>query len=237
MALRISNRDLEHYAHAASHDLQEPIRMISSFLGLIQKIEPELSSKSTEYLQICIDSAKRMQQLLKGILEYSKISAFKEDFQDINLEDVVQIAQSNLMLQIDDLNANIIAQDINVDIRVYRTLFIQLIQNIISNALKFKKPDTKPEITIEYESHEEVHSIKISDNGIGINVEHQKKIFELFKRLHKDEIEGYGLGLSICKRIVEKHNGHLTVSSEGENKGSSFIIEIPKKLGNKNCML
>ncbi len=225
--LRKSNLDLEHFAYAASHDLQEPIRTIASYLQLIDNREKNISSESREFLDFAIDGAKRMRKLLEGLLEYSKLGSSREDFEELRLEDILTLVSANLNTQLTEKRADVQFDELGF-IVANKTQIFQLFQNIISNCVKFSKEDEEPFVQISVENTEKYKVIFIQDNGIGVDPAFHEKIFKLFSRLNTiDKFSGSGIGLALCKRIVENHDGEISIESE-IGKGTRFIIKLPQ---------
>lgn len=225
--LEISNSELEQFAYVASHDLQEPLRMISSFTQLLErKYKDELDKGALEYIAFTVDGAKRMQCLINDLLTYSRLTSDAEEFVEVNLDEVLDEALFNLKMEIKE-NMVVITREPLPHIFVDYSQMVQLFQNLIGNAIKYKSEKT-PIIYIYGQEESENWLFKIEDNGIGIEPEYFERIFQIFRRLHtKDEYEGTGIGLSICKKIVERHGGQIWVESE-LGKGSTFCFTIPK---------
>jgi PAS domain S-box-containing protein len=225
--LKRSNSDLEQFAYVASHDLQEPLRMVASFTQLLEKqYKDKLDETASEYINFAVDGAKRMQALIKDLLTYSRVKSHDEDFIEINCEELIEEVLFNLEIIIKE-NKAIITRDPLPIISSDRLQMQQLFQNIIGNAIKYN--DKMPRIHISAEKDEENWIFGVSDNGIGIDPEHYKRIFKVFKRLHtKEEYDGTGIGLAICQKIVDRNGGRIWVESElGE--GSTFYFTIPLK--------
>jgi len=239
------NEELERFAYVASHDLQEPLRSISSYVQLIQKrYIDKLDESAQEFIKFVVDGAERMKLLINDLLSYSRIGNKKESFTEVNSGHVISIVLNNLHAAISESGAKI---SFDPDIKDFPVIvadqgqLLELFQNLMSNALKFIKSD-KPLIKIAAKKLTPVLARKIienqkidqavwlfsvSDNGIGIPHEFLDKIFVLFQRLHgKGEYPGTGIGLTICKKIVERHGGKIWVESE-EGKGSTFNFTIP----------
>ncbi len=238
MALEASNHDLQQFASVASHDLQEPLRKIQIFSNLIKERESELQPELHNYLDKIIYSADRMKKLIIDILNYSRLSATNTKFELVDLTELVKELRDDFELTIKEKNARIYIGDMP-SIDVTRGQIRQVFQNIISNALKFSIGDKVPEIRItgykikerSFESEKEDNGpfclISIQDNGIGFDEKYVKNIFALFERLNaKDKYEGTGIGLSIAKKIIEKHNGLITAKSR-EGSGAEFKIILP----------
>ena len=221
-----SNKELERFAYIASHDLQEPLRMVTNFTQLLsKKYGDKLDKDAREYIYFAVDGAKRMYDLLNGLLAYSRIHTKGKEFQKVDLNRILENSLRNLSLEIDERRAEIRSDDLPV-VFADESQMVHLFQNLISNSIKFST-DT-PQISISSKSEKEHHVISISDNGIGIDTQHFDRIFQIFQRLHhRDEFKGTGIGLAICKRIVERHGGNIWVESE-PGKGSTFYFSIPK---------
>jgi len=238
-ALENSNHDLQQFASVASHDLQEPLRKIQIFSNLLsEKCATSLNEESSRYLKKIIDSASRMKMLIIDILNYSSLSSENKRFSRINLKALVNDVLQDFDLIIHEKQASVIVEELP-DLAVNKEQIRQVFQNIISNALKFTRPGSTPEIRISceriaeksIESREQADGpyckISIKDNGIGFDEQYTDHIFALFERLHpKDKYEGTGIGLSIAKKIIQKHNGLIHVKSE-LGSGSEFIIILP----------
>lgn len=228
--LRNANDDLFQFTYAVSHDLKEPIRMIGSFAKLIHRqLNDHIDEDTQQFFDYVIGGADRMNKLVHGLLEYAKIGANQEDFVEIETNDVITDVLENLYFAIQDSNATINYDKLPA-FTTHRVLFTQLMQNIISNAIKFKKPEEDAVVDITYAEDETSYTFIIADNGIGIADEHLDTIFKIFKRLHKkEEYEGTGLGLSVCKKIVNHLRGDIWLnSSVGE--GTTFFIRLPKAI-------
>lgn len=221
-----SNKELEQFAYVASHDLQEPLRMISSYTQLLsKKYKDKLDKDANEFIGFAVDGAKRMQQLINDLLEFSRVGTRGKSFESVDLNQILTKAISNLKLLI---------QENNVEIK-YGTLpiingdsiqLIQVFQNLISNSIKYRSKE-QPVIEIIVNQDDGSWVISIKDNGIGIDPKYSKRIFEIFQRLHtREEYEGTGIGLAVCKKIIERHGGKIWVESE-LNKGCIFSFSIP----------
>lgn len=224
--LKRSNTELEQFAYVASHDLQEPLRMVSSYVQLLQqKYAGVLDAKADRYIHYAVDGAQRMQKLIEGLLAYSRISRRGAEFRPIDTNMVFSAAVSNLSVFIRENSATISRDDLPL-VTGDETQLVQLLQNLISNAIKYKRPDRAPRVHISatHEGNEYIFSVR--DNGIGIDTKYYDRIFQIFQRLHaRTEYEGTGIGLALCKRIVERHHGRIWVESiPGE--GSTFFFTI-----------
>ena len=226
-ALERSNKELEQFAYVASHDLQEPLRMISSYVQLLKRRYGEsLDSDANEFIDFAVDGAERMKTLIQDLLAFSRVGTNGEKFKSTSTQNILEEVLSNLELSIKE-NSAIITHDPLPDLVVDRTQIMQLFQNLISNAIKFRG-DKSPEIHIEVIDSYTEWLFCFNDNGIGIEEKYSDKIFVIFQKLHGiGEYPGTGIGLSIAKRIIERHGGKIWVESE-PGKGSSFKFTVPK---------
>ena len=221
-----SNDELKHFAYVASHDLREPLRMITSFLQLLERrYMDQLDQDAHEFIRFAVDGAKRLDEMIKDLLEFSKVTQRKIEFEKVDINKVLKQTKLNLKYTIDVNNAKI---NYNTLPTVYgdEMLIELLFQNIISNSIKYKSTKIpKIEITATEQSNKYIFAIK--DNGIGMSPEHLERIFTIFQRLHsKDEYEGTGIGLAIVEKIVIQHGGKIWVESElGE--GTTFYFTLP----------
>jgi light-regulated signal transduction histidine kinase (bacteriophytochrome) len=220
-----SNTDLQQFAYVASHDLQEPLRMVSSFTQLLQQRYAEkLDADANEYIRFAVEGSKRMYDLLNGLLTYSRIQTRANEFRNVDLNQVVAKVKDNLSLVIEENNAAINVTELPV-VAGDENQMIQLMQNLIENSLKFRKGP--PVIAISSYKAEDSYIISVEDNGIGIEEKYFERIFRIFQRLHRsDQYEGTGIGLAICKRIVERHGGKIWIDSK-PGEGSTFHFSIP----------
>lgn len=227
--LEKNNRELEQFAYVASHDLQEPLRTVKSFSDLLHnEYYDKLDDTAKTSLDFIKESTHRMQMLIKGLLDYSKLGK-EYDLEVVDLNQLVNNSLADLNQKIKETSAKITTTALPI-IDGY-TLPLQLLfQNIISNALKFTKPNVPPEIHICSFDKDEFWEIQISDNGIGIAEKHKKRVFAIFQRLHlNSEYEGTGIGLAHCQRIIEMHKGEISIDSV-VNEGSTFKLTIKKQL-------
>ncbi len=226
--LERSNNELKQFAYITSHDLQEPLRTIASFTQLLERrYKGQLDSNADEYLEFIVSGSKRMKEMIQGLLEYSKIGTKEKELKRINTENVLEKAISNLNTAIEDNNAVIIHNSLP-EVMGDESQLIRLFQNLIGNAIKFRKKDVPPKIHISALKDKENNNYVFSfaDNGIGIEEQYIDRIFEVFKRLHTiDQFEGTGIGLAISKRIVEMNGGKIWVESE-LGVGSTFYFTL-----------
>lgn len=227
--LKKSNEDLEQFAYIASHDLQEPLRMVSSFTQLLEKkYQGELDEKAHQYIDFIVDGAGRMRELIQDLLVYSRVRRNVKPFKEVNLNEVLEITINNLQNLIYEKNAQVTYEDLPI-VKGDKSQLIQLFQNLISNGFKFNKSEI-PKIYISVQEDDQKWKFCVKDNGIGIDPKFYEKIFILFKRLHKKtEYNGTGIGLAVCKKIVLRHGGKIWVNSE-PNKGSEFYFTISKNI-------
>lgn len=228
--LAISNKELEQFAFVASHDLQEPLRMVTGFLAQLKKnYEGNLDDRAKTYIKFAVDGAIRMRQIILDLLEYSRVGRIKQKMQEVEINEVVNEIILLAHNKIKDTGAKINFNKLPV-IHAHRSLMLQLLQNLIMNALKFSKKDVQPEIELSASEDEFYWTFAIKDNGIGIEKDFYEKIFVIFQRLNNQEdYEGTGIGLSVAKKIVENMEGQIWVEST-EGKGSTFFFTIKKGL-------
>lgn len=222
-----SNRELEQFAYVASHDLQEPLRMVSSFTQLLElRYHDKLDDDARDFIGFAVDGANRMQNLINDLLEFSRIETRGGKFRDVNLNEVFKLTISNLKISISEKNARVTSDKLPV-LSADEGQMVQLFQNLIGNALKFCTRSPLVHVSCSEEPDHFLFSVK--DNGIGIEPQYFNKIFKIFQRLlPKDEFEGTGIGLAICKRIVERHGGRIWVESIPDS-GSLFYFTINKR--------
>jgi PAS domain S-box-containing protein len=223
-----SNRDLEQFAYVASHDLKEPLRMISNYTQLIlRKIENE-NEEIHEYSGYVTEGVDRMRHMIDDLLAYSRLERTDLTLHPVDMNKVIEEVLNHLADTIIEKEAFIEVGVLPV-VRSSRTLMGHLFQNLLTNALKFMRPDVKPKIEINAEEEETDWLFSVADNGIGINQEYAGKVFQIFQRLHgRDQYEGTGIGLALCKRIIEIHNGKIWFEPNGED-GTVFKFSIPKE--------
>lgn len=226
--LKISNKELEQFAYVASHDLQEPLRMVSSFTQLLERrYKSQLDDDADDYIGFIVEGAKRMKNLIDDLLAFSRLNTDVREFEVILMEVVLDDVLINLKAAIKENNAQITHEPLPT-LNGDPVQINQLLQNLIANAIKFHSHDP-PKIHISAQDLGENLLFSIKDNGIGIDKRHQEQIFSIFKRLHtRQEYDGTGIGLSICKRIVERHGGKIWLESE-PGRGSTFFFTILNK--------
>ena len=226
--LKRSNEELERFAYVSSHDLQEPLRMVTLYSQLLERrYKDNLDSDADDFIGYIVEGANRMRQLIDDLLEYSRVTSQAKEFENVDLEKILDIVLQNLSIHIQENNITI-SHDALPIIYANQNQMVQVFQNLITNSIKFKgqKP---PEIHISAQKGVKEWKFAVQDNGIGIDPKHQKQIFEVFKRLHtKEEYPGTGIGLSITQKIILHHGGQIWAESE-LGKGSTFYFTIPTK--------
>jgi PAS domain S-box-containing protein len=225
--LTVSNKELAEFAYVASHDLQEPLRSVTSFMQLLSlQYKDKLDDNAHEYIQFAVDGGKRMYDLLNGLLAYSRVHTKGRPFNNVDTNRVLSNVLNNLACLTKERSAKIKFDDLP-QIYADETQITQLLQNLIQNSIKFSTEP--PRIYISSTLDTDHYTFSIKDEGIGIESQYFEKIFQIFQRLlPKDQYEGIGIGLAICKRIVERHNGEIWLESE-LGKGSTFYFTIPKR--------
>lgn len=231
------NKELQDFAYIASHDLQEPLRKIITFgerLG--KKYKDVLDKEGQDYIERMTSAAKRMKQLITGLLIYSRVTTKAQPFIEVDLNEIIKGVIDDLEITIKEVNGRINVERLPV-IEADSLQMRQLFQNLIGNALKFSRKDISPVIHIKSriiidDKHDELCEITVQDNGIGFDPQYSERIFGVFERLHgRSEYEGTGIGLAICKKIVERHGGTIKAESK-EGEGARFILSLPVKQKN-----
>ena len=222
-----SNAELQQFAYAISHDLQEPLRTIVSYLQLLERrYKGKLDDQADEFIQFTVDGGKRMQALIRDILDYSRISTQGKEFSLVDGEEILKEARENLHLALAESGAEVSHGPLP-DFDGDAAQLVRLFQNLIGNAVKYRRPEVPPKVEVDAERRDDTWVIRFKDNGIGIEAQHFQRIFEIFQRLHtREEYEGTGVGLAVCKKIVERHGGRIWVESEF-GRGSTFFVALP----------
>jgi signal transduction histidine kinase len=226
--LERSNKELQQFAYVASHDLQEPLRMVSNYVQLLERrCKDQLDDDAKDFVAFAADGAKRMQQLIDDLLAYSRIETCGKPFGTTDSSVVLENALANLAVAIEETGA-VVTHDPLPTVMADETQLTRAFQNLISNAIKFRKNGEKPSVHVSAKEVNVQWLFSVHDNGIGIDPEHHERIFIIFQRLHtRDEYPGTGIGLAVCKRIVERHGGSIWVESEPD-QGSTFYFTIPQ---------
>jgi PAS domain S-box-containing protein len=222
-----SNKDLEQFAYVASHDLQEPLRIVSGFIGrLRERYGSSLDDKAREYIDFAVQGAQRMSQLVHDLLEYSRVQARPRQLEPANMKEAFDRALANCMASIRETGAAVTCGDLPT-VMGDPTQLVQLLQNLIGNAIKFRRPEASPEVHLFARREKDDWVFHMHDNGIGIPMDQAERIFMIFQQLHtRDMYPGTGIGLAICRKIVERHGGRIWVQSE-LGKGSTFSFSLP----------
>lgn len=243
LSLKRSNAELEQFAYIASHDLQEPIRKISTFTQMLEQSIDGISDRSKDYISKIYSSTDRMTKLIRDVLAFSQLSSVTGGFEDVDLSEIVKSVKTDFELLIEQKQAVVAVEHMPV-LKAIPSQMTQLFSNLMSNALKYIKPGVPPVIKIsaaiakkekiashpQLDQNKKYYHIQFTDNGIGFDQEHADRIFKIFQRLHgKTEFEGTGIGLSICRKIVQTHQGHIA-AAVGENGGAIFNIVLPLKI-------
>jgi signal transduction histidine kinase len=227
MELARSNTDLQQFAYAASHDLREPLRMVRSYLGLIRKrLEGRVDNEISEFMAFAIDGAERMERMIHDLLEYSRIGSRGQPPAMVNMEQVMTEVSANLKMAIHEAEAKV-SHDSLPTLFADHAQMVRLLQNLVANAIKYRRPEVAPEVHLEVTHEGTSWVFSVNDNGIGIDPKDHGRLFVIFQRLHpRGEYEGTGIGLAQCRRIVERHGGRIWVESEA-GKGSRFRFSLP----------
>ena len=225
--LNRSNKELEQFAYVVSHDLREPLRMVTSFAQSLEKrYKDKLDKTADEYIQFIVDGAARMQRLIDDILLYSRVSTRALPFELVEMERVLQTVLGNLGIAATEAEAKITHDPLPV-IKADPSQMGQVLQNLIANAIKFSRKGEPPVVHISARKENKEWVFSVKDSGIGIDPELFGRLFVLFQRLHtQDEYPGTGIGLAVTKKIVERHGGRIWIESE-PGKGSTFHFSIP----------
>ncbi|MGE5411419.1 MAG: sensor histidine kinase, partial [Clostridiales bacterium] len=225
--LERSNKELEQFAYIASHDLQEPLRMVANYMKLLdQKYKDQLDDKAKQYIYYAVDGSIRMGNLIKDLLKYSKVTSQAKKFERVDLNNIYTEVLNDIQMLVDEKKAKITAAKLPC-VYADATQMHQLLQNLVVNAMKFHS-DKTPEVNVCAEKSHNKWIISIKDNGIGIDTNSYDRIFHIFQRLHeKEKYPGTGIGLAICKKIVEHHGGKIWLESE-PGKGTTFYFSLPE---------
>ena len=227
--LQRSNKELQQFAYVASHDLQEPLRTVASYVELLaMKYRGKLDEKADQYIAFAVEGASRMSTLINDLLAYSRVGTQEKTFSSVELSSVLRNVLASLASAISRTGAQLTHDDLPV-VTGDETQLSQLFQNMITNAIKFRKKDVPPVIRITARSDKNEWVFGVQDNGIGIDPAYHDRVFAIFQRLHtREEYPGTGVGLAICRKIVERHGGRIWVES-APAQGSSFYFTLPVK--------
>jgi light-regulated signal transduction histidine kinase (bacteriophytochrome) len=223
-----SNEDLERFAYVASHDLQEPLRKVASFCQLLeQRYSDQLDDRGRQYIAFAVDGAKRMQVLINDLLAFSRIGRTTERFEEVSLDDCLELARHNLAAAVEATGADVRASTELPTVSGDRSLLVALLQNLIGNAIKFHG-DATPEVEVAAQTAEGQWLMSVSDNGIGIEPRFAERIFVIFQRLHgREAYTGTGIGLAMCRKIVEFHGGRIWLDTD-HRPGTRFFFTLPQ---------
>lgn len=224
-----SNAELQQFAYVTSHDLQEPLRTITSYAQLLERrYRDRIDSDANEIIDYVVNGVKRLHLLINELLTYSRIAGTENVLTGpVSMKRAIEWALANLRLLIEDCGAVVTCGELP-DVRGNEVQLVQLWQNLVSNAIKYRRPGVPPRVQVNARVEDTKWIFSVEDNGIGIEPKHRERVFGLFKRLHGNEIPGVGIGLAICSSIVEKHGGRIWVESQ-PGVGSSFYFSIPKE--------
>ncbi|WP_253739044.1 PAS domain S-box protein [Halohasta salina] len=227
-ALEQSNEELEQFAYAASHDLQEPLRTVSSYLTLLERrYGEELDGDAVEFIEFAVDGADRMRNMIQALLAYSRVDTRGESFEAVDLSTLFEQVTDSLGVKIDETDGTVSVPSTAATVRGDPSQLAQLFQNLVDNGIKYNR--NRPEIDISAHRHDGMVTIEVTDNGIGMEADQIEGIFEVFQRLHtREEFAGTGIGLSICRKIVDRHDGDIDVQST-PGEGSTFTITLPEE--------
>lgn len=229
--LKTAVEELEQFAYVASHDLQEPLRMISSYTQLLERrYKDKLDDDARDFIYYAVDGANRMQKLINDLLIYSRVSTHARSYQQVDISTVLGHVINNLQMLIEE-NTAIITNDEMPTVWAEETQMVQVFQNLIGNAIKFRKKTETPLIHISCTRKKNTLEFSVRDNGIGIDMQYQERVFTIFQRLHSaKDYAGTGIGLSINKRIVTRHGGKIWFESDGHD-GTTFYFTLPGEKG------
>jgi len=230
--LRRSNTDLEQFAYAASHDMRQPLRMISSYLQLLESdLAPALTDETRQNLQFATEGAKRMDQMLMALLDYSRIGRKADAMAVIDSREIMDEALHYLKPAIKEAQADVRVNGVWPHLFASRDEMLRLFQNLADNALKYRLAGQKPEIVVSAQMVGGEWRLEVRDNGVGLLPGHEARLFRVFERLQpRSRYPGTGIGLALCRKIVEHHKGRIWAESPGENQGCTFIVTLPASL-------
>jgi PAS domain S-box-containing protein len=225
--LERSNEELTQFAYVASHDLSEPLRVIAGHVELLaRRYEGQLDENADRYIAFAVDGCTRMRVLIEDLLSYSRAGR-EAEFQPVDVTEVMEQVRRNLGPALEESGGSLIVDDHLPTLIADRTQLVQVFTNLVANSLKYCRPNLAPNIHVSAVHAEDSWRLEIADNGVGIPKEHRERIFRIFQRLHGRDIPGTGIGLAICRKIVERHQGTIEVG-ESPYGGASFTIVLPE---------
>jgi PAS domain S-box-containing protein len=229
-----SNAELEQFAYVASHDLQEPLRMVASYTQLLaRRYTGKLDEDADEFIGFAVDGARRMQELINDLLTYSRVGTRPLQPEAVDTNQLVDQVVNDLTAAIADSHASVLRNELPM-VQGDPTQLRQLFQNLIANGIKFHRPSTEPQVQVSAARENGAWTFSVRDNGIGIEPQYQERIFALFQRLHtRADYPGTGIGLAICKKIVERHGGQIRVDS-APGRGTTFLFSLPVAAAHKD---
>jgi light-regulated signal transduction histidine kinase (bacteriophytochrome) len=220
-----SNHALEQFAYVISHDLQEPLRMVAAYTELLRDAyQGKLGPEADKYIGFASGGARRMQELINALLDYSRVTTRGKELSAVSLDEVVDEALLNLTVAREESRAEVTREKLPV-VLGDRAHLVRLVQNLVGNALKFHEPDVAPAVRIGSVRSGGAFELAVADSGIGVDPRHHARIFEVFKRIHPKRFPGTGIGLSICQRIAERHGGGVRVESSA-GAGTTFFVKL-----------
>jgi light-regulated signal transduction histidine kinase (bacteriophytochrome) len=228
LALERSNAELEQFAYVASHDLQEPLRKVTSFCQMLERrYAGQLDERGEQYIAFAVDGAKRMQALINDLLAFSRVGRIERPRELVDVGELVAQATSALGLAIEETGATVEVDGPLPEVYAERTLLGLVLQNLIANAVKFRT-DEPPRVRVSARRDGDEWEFAVADNGIGIEPQYADRIFTIFQRLHaRDAYEGTGIGLAMCRKVIEHHGGHIWLQVSENGNGSTFRFTLP----------
>ena len=229
--LQRSNDELQTFAYAVSHDLQEPLRMVSSYLKLLVRRHAEdVSPEAREFIDFAVDGAERMHKQIQDLLTYSRVTTQGHDPEEVDMNRVVDDVRRNLSVAIEETGAVVETAHSLPVVEADPSQMVSLLQNLVGNAIKYRAPDRTPRVVVAAREEDGQTVFSVADNGIGIEDKYFERIFQVFQRLHKrDDISGTGIGLAVARRIVDRHGGRIWVEST-PGEGSTYVFTLGRMM-------